>query len=170
MKLNIGGTEAKDGWKILNIQSAPNVDFVGSCIDLSQFQNESFSEVYASHVLEHLSHRNDLQAVVGECHRILEPDCQLKISVPDMVTLCRLFSAENATVASRYDLMLIMFGGQVDEYDFHHVGIWEEFLAHYLNQFGFTSFERVDVFGLFDDFSEYRVAGELISLNMVATK
>ena len=29
MKLHIGGWEAKEGWKILNIQKRDNVDFVG---------------------------------------------------------------------------------------------------------------------------------------------
>ena len=54
MKLNIGGKEKKEGWKILNIQKIDGVDFVGDISDLSQFQNQSISEVYASHILEHV--------------------------------------------------------------------------------------------------------------------
>ena len=41
MKLHIGGKEPKDGWKILNIQDGPGVDFVGTCSDLSQFEDGS---------------------------------------------------------------------------------------------------------------------------------
>ena len=47
MKLHIGGWEAKEGWKILNIQKRDNVDFVGDISDLSQFKDNSISEVYA---------------------------------------------------------------------------------------------------------------------------
>lgn len=170
MKLHIGGTEPKSGWKILNIQAGPHVDYVGSCTDLSAFEDNSVAEIYASHVFEHLSHRDELMGVLAECHRILEPSGQLKISVPDMATLSRLFISESVSVEQRYELMLMMFGGHEDEHDVHKVGCWEEFLALYLMNVGFKEPERVAEFGLFDDYSSFRVADELISLNMVATK
>jgi hypothetical protein len=34
MKLHIGGTEAKAGWKILNSQLGQNVDYIGDIRDL----------------------------------------------------------------------------------------------------------------------------------------
>ena len=34
LRLHVGGKEKKDGWKILNIQPGPDVDYVGSCTDL----------------------------------------------------------------------------------------------------------------------------------------
>jgi len=170
VKLHIGGTEPKEGWRILNIQPGPHVDIIGSCTDLSQFQDNIFSEIYASHVLEHLSHRDELERAIFECYRILEPNSELKISVPDMATICRLFDSDNITVEERYDLMLMMFGGHVDEHDIHLVGIWEEFLIHHLKKAGFKSFKKVPLFGMFNDFSKYRFAGELISLNMIAVK
>ena len=54
MKLHIGGEQKKDGWKILNIQKKDNVDFIGNITDLSQFENNSIEEIYASHVFEHV--------------------------------------------------------------------------------------------------------------------
>ena len=48
MKLHIGGEHIKEGWKILNIQPKVGVDFVGSIYDLSQFNDNSVSEIYAS--------------------------------------------------------------------------------------------------------------------------
>ena len=54
MKLHIGGVQSKEGWKILNSQKFPNVDYLGDISDLSQFEDGQFDEIYASHVLEHV--------------------------------------------------------------------------------------------------------------------
>ena len=51
MKLHIGGKIEKDDWKILNIQNKDGADFIGDISDLSQFEEESINEIYASHVL-----------------------------------------------------------------------------------------------------------------------
>ena len=52
MKLHIGGKQPKEGWTILNVQKMDYVDIVGDITDLSQFQDESIEEIYASHVLD----------------------------------------------------------------------------------------------------------------------
>ena len=72
MKLHIGGKETKEGWKILNISKAEGVDFVGDITDLSMFESESVSEIYASHVLEHISQAKVLQTLLSLIH-ISEP-------------------------------------------------------------------------------------------------
>ena len=51
MKLHIGGKQQKEGWKILNIQSKDGADFIGDITDLSQFNDNSVDEIYASHVV-----------------------------------------------------------------------------------------------------------------------
>ena len=58
MKLHIGGKEKKEGWSILNIQKNNNIDFVGDISDLSQFEDNSIDEIYASHVVEHVNQKN----------------------------------------------------------------------------------------------------------------
>ena len=57
MKLHIGGMEKKEGWKILNIQKKPDVDFIGDITDLGQFEDNSIEEIYASHVVEHVAQK-----------------------------------------------------------------------------------------------------------------
>ena len=59
MKINIGGKEKKEGWKILNIQDGEHVDYQGDISDLSQFENGSVDEIYASHVVEHVDQKKD---------------------------------------------------------------------------------------------------------------
>lgn len=45
MKLNIGGESKKEGWKILNIQKKPDIDFIGNINNLDQFDDESCEEI-----------------------------------------------------------------------------------------------------------------------------
>jgi predicted SAM-dependent methyltransferase len=44
LRLHVGGEQAKAGWKILDVQAGPGVDFVGTCTDLSGFDDASVAE------------------------------------------------------------------------------------------------------------------------------
>ncbi len=94
MKLHIGGMEKKEGWKILNIQKndgrEKHVDLVGDITDLSQFEDGSIEEVYASHTLEHVNQKNVFKTLKG-IHRVLKDKGKFYVSVPDMDILCKLY-------------------------------------------------------------------------------
>ncbi len=169
MKLHIGGEEAKDGWKILNISQKPGVDFIGNISNLSMFENGSISEVYASHVLEHVKQAMVLETL-KEIWRILKPAGKFYISVPDLDILCHTFINPMASPDMRFHVMKMIFGGQVDEYDFHFFGWNELFLFEFLHQAGFSQANRVESFGIFNDTSDYRPYGFPISLNVIAIK
>ena len=169
-KLHIGGKETKEGWKILNAVKSPNVDFLGDVRDLSQFADDEFDVIYASHILEHLGYQKDLPDVLKNLYRILKKKGKLFISVPDLDTLCRLYTHEKSGPDERLDIMRMMFGGQTDEYDFHYVGLNEEFLCFLLNSVGFEEIYRVPEFNFFNDTSSSRFGGVLISLNLIAVK
>jgi len=66
--------------------------------------------------------------------------------------------------------MRMIFGGQLDESDFHYVGWNFQFLNDHLNQAHFSKIEKVNSFNLFDDTSEYKPYGFPISLNIIAYK
>jgi predicted SAM-dependent methyltransferase len=170
IRLHIGGKEVHKDWKILNIQNGPNVDFVGSCTDLSQFPNNSVTEVYASHVIEHLGYQTELEKAFAEIYRVLIPGGFFKVSVPDLDVLSRIFLRPDLHFATRFHIMQIMFGGQTDEYDYHKVGLNWEFLHYFLKEAGFTSIEKVKTFDLFNDGSTCNFFGELLSLNVIAKK
>lgn len=172
-KLHIGGREARPGWKILDIQPGPGVDYVGDIRNLAQFRDGEFSAIYSSHVFEHLSYQNELLGALTEIHRILAPGGKLFVSVPDLDTLCRLFVHGQATAEDRFYIMRMMFGGQMDEHDFHRVGLNHDFLGSFLFTASFRQIYRVPEFNFFDnteDSSSKRYKGVLISLNMVAIK
>ncbi len=170
LRLHIGGLEAKPGWKILNIQPGDSVDFVGNCRDLSQFDDESVTEVYAAHVLEHLGYLEELPGALAEIHRILVPGGVARLSVPDFELLCRMFVHPELAADARFHIMRIIFGGQTDPHDYHRVGLTWEFLEKFLNEAGFSSVKRVSEFGLFADASSLKLFDNLISLNVEAAK
>lgn len=170
-KLHIGGEQPAAGWEILNANPALDVDHVCNANDMSQFADGVFSEIYASHILEHLDYKDELGATLKEWWRILAPGGKIYISVPDLDILAKLFIAKDKlTLEERFLVMRIIFGGHMDEYDYHVVGLNEEFLRNYLTSIGFINIARVDQFGLFDDTSNMQFKGVAISVNLIAEK
>lgn len=168
-RLHIGGKERKDGWQILNIQPGPNVDFVGDIRDLSGFADESCTEIYCSHVLEHLTPQ-ELLPTLKDLRRILSSGGRLYISVPDLDVLCHLLLSPRLDVNLRYRVMRMIFGGQTDEFDLHKIGLNLAFLSGFLEEAGFSSMEQVEYFGLFEDSSSLSMCETPISLNVIAEK
>ena len=173
MKLHIGGMEKKEGWKILNIQKndgrEKHVDLVGDISDLSQFDNESIEEVYASHTLEHVKQKNMFKTLKG-IHRVLKDGGKFYVSVPDMDILCKLYLDPKINLKNKIEVMRMIYGGQVDEFDFHYFGWNMPLLETFFKDAGFTKFERVKSFSLFNDTSEFSFNGVPISLNVIAYK
>jgi predicted SAM-dependent methyltransferase len=168
MKLHIGGTEIKDDWKILNIHQAPGVDFVGDISDLSMFEDGSVSEIYASHVFEHVKQSKIIDTLTG-IRRTLKSGGRLYIAIPDLDVLCYAFITRMDR-EEKVEIMRMMFGGQVNDYDFHFFGLNQFLLFDLLGVVGFTEYHRVESFGIFNDTSDYRPYGLPMSLNVIATK
>lgn len=171
LRLHMGGVERKAGWKIVNIQDGPDVDYPGDIADVARsFDDCSVDEIYASHILEHLGYDKALPEALAEMARILKPNGKFYIAVPDMAALCKLFSHPNADMQVRIHVMRILYGGRTDPYDVHYVGLDHEILGYFLGQAGFKRMERVKAFGLFDDASTVEVGGVPVSLNVIAYK
>ena len=88
MKLHIGGMEKKEGWKIMNIQAggeagfSPNkneIDFIGDITDLSQFDDNSIEEIYASHIIEHVPQKQVADTFKG-IYRVLKDNGKFYVS------------------------------------------------------------------------------------------
>jgi predicted SAM-dependent methyltransferase len=170
-RLHIGGQVRVAGWEVLNANPAPYVDHVCNAANLSQFSDNTFSDIYASHVVEHFDFIGELPSTLKEWCRVLRPGGKIYISVPDLDVLAQLFlQKKELSAAERFSVMQMMFGAHIDQYDHHKVGLNEEILANYLHYCGYVNMRRVKHFGLFDDTSNYIYKGVAISLNMVAEK
>ena len=156
-------------WEILNIQPGPYVDHVGDGKDLSRFGDETFAELYASHIAEHFDYA--IQEVFTEWRRVLTPDGKLYMSVPDLEVLCRLFlNRKDLNLGEHIEVMRMMFGGHVDQYDYHSIGLDFDILRPLLYEAGFKKVERVESLGIFNDSSTFRFKGAPVSLNVIAFK
>ena len=170
MKLHIGGKEKKEGWHILNIQKKEGVDFVGVISDLSQFEDNSIEEIYASHVFEHIKYKDTKRTMLG-IYRVLGKGGKFYISVPDMDVLFKKFTDKNSDTRIKIDVIRMIFGGQTDQYDFHYFGWDFLLLSGLLKNVGFKDIEKVKSFSIFqNDTSDYAPYGEPISLNLIAKK
>lgn len=156
---------------MLNAVPGPVVDHVCNAKDLSRFPDSTFTEIYASHVVEHLDYKNELLDTLKEWNRILEPGGRALISVPDLDVLAELMiKKDGLDLRDRFFVMRMIFGGHVDEYDYHLVGLNEEFLTLFLRDSGYVNIRRVKAFGLFEDTSSMIFKGVPISLNLIAEK
>ena len=170
-RLHIGGTSASPGWEVLNAYPAPYVDHVCNANDLSRFDDDTFAQIYASHVVEHLDYKDELLRTLVEWNRVLVPGGSVLISVPDLDILSSLLLQKNRfSIAERYFVMRMIFGGHVDRYDYHAVGLNEDFLGSFLHSSGYINIRRVQSLGLFADTSSMVFKGVPISLNMIADK
>jgi predicted SAM-dependent methyltransferase len=129
MKLNLGSGQDKliDGYT--------NVDNkFGLSVYPLDYEDNTIDEIRASHILEHFSHRQTLQ-VLKEWNRVLKVGGILKVSVPDFTKLIHDF-IEHPMLEG------YIFGGQIDEYDFHHALFTDEKLINLLHNAGFHKFSR----------------------------
>lgn len=172
MRLHIGGKEKHPDWKILDIEPRPEVDFVADAVNLSQFSSDSCDAIYASHVLEHFHHgiNGEVINVLKEWHRVLKPGGIIYLSVPDLDRLCWLFTKPGVSFQEKMQIMCVLYGGQSNIYDVHKIGFDFQIMSYYLSTVGFVNIQRVERFNLFNDCSNYCISGELISLNVTASK
>ena len=80
LKLNVGaGQSVMDGYLNCDLTPGPNIDIVFDAQKEWPFENESVSNIYCSHTLEHLS---DHIAFFKQAWRVMKPMGEMTIRVP----------------------------------------------------------------------------------------
>jgi predicted SAM-dependent methyltransferase len=63
-----------------------------------------------------------MQATLIGISRIIKIGGKFLVSVPDMDVLCELYLNKALNFEQRWHVMRMIFGGQVDPFDFHYAG------------------------------------------------
>jgi len=176
MKLHIGcGKKYLPGYKHLDVIDYEHVDFVCDARYLNMIEDETVSEIYACHILEHVE-RSEVADVLREWSRVLKPEGVIRVAVPNFETVVEEY-LENRDLPCFQGLL---YGGQTYDYNFHHVAFDCEMLKTLLEGAGFCDVHRYDWRDFlpegYDDYSRAYLPhmdfehGRLMSLNMMATK
>jgi predicted SAM-dependent methyltransferase len=131
VKLNIGAGPTQlpgfESWDVKQGRRAYPLDVPDGAVE----------EIYASHVLEHISHRLTV-LVLRDWFRALQPGGRLRVAVPDFEYAVKKFVEKDQAVPIEAWIM----GGQVDEHDFHRAAFTEQKLRNALQAAGFVQVAR----------------------------
>lgn len=105
------------------------------------FKTGEFDVVMSSHTLEHFS-REEVPAVLDEWIRILKPDGQLRLIVPNMKWAAQ--KILNGEIDG--DVMNVLYGAQSYKENFHKMGFVRQMLEQMLNERGLTE-QQWDEYG-----------------------
>lgn len=132
-RLDIGaGSEPRPGYTWVDAYYVGPEYINAFCWDIP-FEDESITEIYSSHLLEHLQKR-DIDRTLAEWFRVLEQGGGLEIEVPDL----KYCVEEWLRVGGDGWEMDMIFGNQDDEGQFHKTGFSETILTEKVQFAGFN--------------------------------
>lgn len=137
---------------------------------IAGFPNAAFEEIYASHVVATLPYREFQGEFLPSVHRLLVPGGVLKLSVPDLSVLTRLYLDRSLSLKEQTFVMRMMFGAQTGAEDFHRAGYDFDLVRRLLEQVGFVDVHEHVGFWRFPDVSNKVFRGQRVSLNVSARK
>lgn len=176
-RLHLGsGPIVLEGFCNVDAMDSPAVDVVDDIRTLGKFGSACAKEIYACHVLEHFSH-DEVPKLLKRWHEVLEPGGRIRISVPDIDRIVRVYHKNFAHFETPGNTPWIglIYGGQTNEYDFHKTGFNACWLKILLENAGFEDCKEYAhlphfIPGTTDGSLAMEPFGEYLSLNMTATK
>ena len=180
MKLHLGcGPRFFPGWVHVDIADYEHIDYKANVDNLSMFEDQSVSIIYASHVLEYFDIFEAKKVLTG-WKRVLQPKGIIRISVPDFDALIKVYSMTKGNIdkiiGPLYGRMLV--GQSGDEFIYHRTIYNFSKLSALLKSVGFEDIKKYNWQDLdtsmYDDHSQAyyphmdKVNGIQISLNVEA--
>ena len=139
LKLDLGsGGTKKKGFIGIDAILGPGVDIEHNLEDGIPFADNSVSEIYSSHFLEHIPHRN-VKFVLQECSRVLLPGGNITIEVPNLKESLQKFLKMDERTRWENGWEQI-FGNQKRQFEYHKTGFTKGRLKELLAK---TGFERI---------------------------
>jgi predicted SAM-dependent methyltransferase len=175
-KLHIGpGKTYLEGWVNIDVFSSVKADIYCSALAIP-YPPEHFDIVYSSHLLEHFN-RHMILAALGHWRNLLKVGGILRLAVPDFAAIVFRYMKNGGDLE---ELMGLLYGGQNNIYDCHHIVFNTKLLTKYLPQVGLRKISKWDFreteHAEFDDYSQSflphldKTNGLLMSLNMQAQR
>lgn len=143
MRVHVGcGPKILPGFKHADIKKYDHIDY---CCDvfnlLDHIQPNSVDEIYACHVVEHVS-RHKISELLDVFYTLLKPNGILRVSVPDIEKVVDLYKS------GAYPLYPTLYGqfwgGQKDQYDYHTCGFDFKTLETLSMRAGFCDLQRYE--------------------------
>lgn len=133
------------------------------------YDNDMFDLAYSSHVLEHFP-RKQTPNILKEWVRILKPGGILRLSVPDIEVLMKIYQQTK----DLEQIVCPLYGNQDYTYNFHATTFNYNTLKNLMEKAGLEAIHRWDyrrtIHSNFFDFSQAEIKGILISLNIEGRK
>lgn len=141
MKLHIGCKGEKiEGVKRLDVVQHGDVDYVQDAKDLSNFEEGSVDEIYASHIFEHFT-KPIRRGALKEWNRVLKKGGVLWISVPDFDRIVDLYINMGRVLATWTEHLI--HGDQEEPYAYHYACYTFPVLSGELSLAGFNKIQRI---------------------------
>ena len=168
------GAQNDPGFINVDLIPYPHVHFLHSVEKLPFFSTNHADLIYASHVLEHISHQRTSD-VLKEWARVLKHGGILRLSVPDFNRLLFVYRKEKRDLNSIINPLL---GKQNYKYNFHAAVFTEKYLTALLTSAGFTGIKTWSTGNIpgfaFNDWAGLKLSRSsgkhFISLNLEARK
>lgn len=175
LHLGCGPLRAK-GYCNVDITPYESVDVVDDISKLRRFPDGFAQSIYACHVLEHFSHA-EVPVILSRWFRVLAPGGELRLSVPDIDRIVRIYvkNWEHFQKDGHTPWIGLLYGGQIDRYDFHKTGFNFCWMQHLLRNAGFVGIREYPhephfIAGFTDASLANAPFGEFLSLNVYARK
>ncbi|WP_157092158.1 CapA family protein [Thioalkalivibrio nitratireducens] len=137
---------------------------------LAEFKDTIFGDIFASHVVATLPYREFQRGFLSSVYRLLAPGGVLKLSVPDLSVLARLYLNRSLSLREQTSVMRMMFGAQTGTADFNCAGYDFELIKLHLERAGFVNVYQHVGFRQFSDITNKVFLGRNISLNVSGRK
>tara|TARA_B100001027_G_C16225639_1_gene312009 strand:+ start:343 stop:990 length:648 start_codon:yes stop_codon:yes gene_type:complete len=168
LKIHLGpGNVNLQGWINIDGLRMPHIHNIDKDFDLKEFNDNSISEIYLSHVLEHFSFQ-DSKSFLQKLKSKLKSNGTLRISVPDIDKILNAYNSTNNLKLLKNAIM----GGQNTDLDFHKSIYNKIELENLLKEVGF---KNISVWSTKDEFGksigdwsdfEHKINGQKFNLNL----
>lgn len=169
IRLNLGGRGTHiTGFQSVDLSNEHDVDIRADVSNLSLFQGNSVSEIYASQILEHFPHTKTLD-VLKEWHRVLKNGGKITIGVPDFDRAVEIYKTHGLIPY----VVNSLYGDQGYDLAFHYAPFTFSTLAFLMDKAGFSDIKRIGKmpYGIVDCSAlRFTEDGRLLSLNVQGVK